>query len=622
MIIPRFVRKMLAVFRGAVSPVFIFLSVTLGFWFGLLPGWSGLHTAIVIVVLVLNIHTGLFLLSAGLGKALCFAAAPVLYNIGVGVQSYLSPLLKLLASIPIVGITDFNRYSVAGAVVIGPVIGVVAGLLLARSVISFRRMLLKLEEGSEKFKKWYSNHWVRILDRLLIGRRTKDAKALFTAKTKVIRKAGAVLAALVLVVFAVAATSLKNSTIKNYAVDTMTRANGAEVNLDSLGLSVLTGAFSAKGMQVTDPENPQNNQVSVEKVAADASVYNLLVGRLVMENVEISDVKFNQKRATPGKLVETKTEQEPPVYDPCDFKVEAGDIQKLETYFEKAKTVKAWLQRVRKWFPKSKDDKAAPPPKEIPQKYLDYLEASAVVPASPRIIAKRALLDKVEIPSKLFGNSQILLTNLNDSAQTAKLPISLKIESYDTPASIDVTFDFSSQDQGLPVSGTFEGFDLSKMQSSLSRNTGLAFESGIASGTLSGQVTNETIDLTINVAIQGMKAKARRDGVLGLGSKTTSDVFDVLENLDTTIRVVGPITEPRLAFDAKGLTENFKEALVEAGKQRLADEIDKRLGKELDKTLGDKVPSEIKDVLKKPEGLIKGLGGLLKGKEDKKQEEE
>jgi len=621
MIIPRFVRKMLAVFRGAVSPVFIFLSVTLGFWFGLIPGWSGIHTALVIVVLVLNIHTGLFLLSAGLGKTLCFAAAPVLYHIGVGVQSYLSPLLKLLASIPIVGITDFNRYSVAGALVVGPVIGIIVGLLMARSVIGFRRMLLKLEEGSEKFKKWYSNRWVRILDRLLIGRRTKDAKALFTAKTKVIRKAGAVLAVLVLVVFAIAAASLKNSTIKNYAVATMTRANGAEVNLDSLGLSVLTGAVSATGMQVTDPENPQNNQVSVQKVAADASVYNLLVGRLVMENVEISDVKFNQKRAAPGKLVETETEREPAVFDPCDFKIEVGDIQKLETYFESAKTVKAWLQRVRKWFPKSKDDKAAPPPKKVPQKYLDYLEASAVVPASPRIMAKRALLDNVEIPSKLFGNSQILLTNISDSAQTAKLPVTFKIKSYDTPASMSLTFDYAAKGEALPVSGAFEGFDLSKVQSSLSGNAGLAFESGIASGTLTGQVTNETIDLTISVAIQGMKAKPQGDGVLGLGSKTTSDVFDVLENLDTTMRVVGPVTEPRLVFDVKGLTENFKKALVEAGKQRLADEIDKRLGKELDKTLGDKVPSEIKDVLKKPEGLIKGLGGLLRRKEDEKQKE-
>ena len=66
-ILPRPFGKMLAVFRGQVSPVFIFLSVLLGFWFGLTPGWSGLHVVLVVAVLLLNIHLGLFLLATGVG---------------------------------------------------------------------------------------------------------------------------------------------------------------------------------------------------------------------------------------------------------------------------------------------------------------------------------------------------------------------------------------------------------------------------------------------------------------------------------------------------------------------------------------------------------------------------
>ena len=153
MLLPRFIRKLLAVFRGSVSPVFIFLSVFLGFSFGLMPGFSGYHIAIIIITLILNIHIGLFILAAGLGKSLCFAAAPVLYHVGTFVQDYLSALLRLFSYIPIIGITDFSKYSVAGALVLGPIIGAAAGLSLARSVISFRRAFLKFEEGSERFKK-------------------------------------------------------------------------------------------------------------------------------------------------------------------------------------------------------------------------------------------------------------------------------------------------------------------------------------------------------------------------------------------------------------------------------------------------------------------------------------
>ena len=616
MILPKFIRKLLAVLRGGVSPVIIFLSIMLGFCFGLIPGWSGLHTVIVIVMLILNIHTGLFLLSGALAKSLCFAAAPVLYHVGAWMQAHLSFVLGLLESVPLIGITDFNRYSVAGAVVLGPIIGAIAGLLMVRSVIGFRRKLLKLEEGSDKFRKWYSNRWVRILDRLLIGKRTKDAKSLFAAKTKYIRKAGVALAAIVLVASVIVTYLIKDSTIKDYAAKKMTQANGAEVNLESLNLSALTGSVSASGIQVTDPQKPQNNQVSIDKVTADASLYNLLLGKLVMQKVELSNIKFDQQRSTPGTITESDTQEKPAVFDPNNFKIENIDFSKLDTYIKDAKALKEKLQKIRKWLPKADDKETATQPKQIPQKYLDYLKARAIVPASPRIIAKKAILDKVQISWPIFGNSKVLLTNLSDSPKTAKLPITFEMTSYDTPASINVTIDYSSKDQVPKLSGTFNSFDMTKIQSGLSNNAGLMFESGLASGQFSGTATNESIDLTLDIAISNLKAKGQGKGVLGLGSDTTSQAFDALKELKTTIRVVGPVTEPRLVFDVKGLTDELKNALVQAGKDRLANEIDSQLGKQIDEKLGDKVPDEIKDALKKPDGLLKGLGGLLGGKKE------
>ncbi|MHC4371715.1 MAG: DUF2062 domain-containing protein, partial [Planctomycetota bacterium] len=397
MILPKPIRKMLAIFRGSVSPVLIFVSITLGFWFGLIPGFAGIHVVMIVLVFLLNVHLGLFLLSAGIGKGLCFAAAPVLYHIGAAVQDNLSGLLNLLASVPIIGMTDFSRYSVAGALVVGPIIGAVLGLLMARSVISFRRALLKFEEGSEKFKKWYSKRWVRILDRVLVGKRAKDAKTLFTAKTKVIRKAGVAIAVLILVGSAAAVILVKDSMARDYAASTLTKANGAEVNLESLDLSVLKGQVAVAGIQVTDANKPENNQVAIDKIAADASVYDLLLGRLVMENVEVSNVRFDQKRATPGEVVKAQVEEEPAAFDPCEFTVEESDIAKLEKYFKDAKALKEKLQKARKWLPKSEDQVEAEAEAEeetAPHKYLDYLVARAPVEASPRMMAKRILLDK------------------------------------------------------------------------------------------------------------------------------------------------------------------------------------------------------------------------------------
>lgn len=623
MLLPRPLKKILAVFRGSVSPVMIFISITLGFWFGLVPDFAGFHVAVLAVVFLLNVHIGLFLLSGALGKALCFAAAPVLYHIGMAVRENLSGVLNALASVPIVGMTDFSRYSVAAALVVGPVIGAIAGLLMARSVISFRTALLRFEEGSEKFRKWYSNRWVRILDRLLIGKRTKDAKTLFSAKTKIFRKAGVAIAVLILGGSAAAMYVVKDSMARDYAVKTMTKANGAEVNLENLNLSVLGGDVSVAGIQVTDPNKPEYNQVAIDKIAADASVYDLLLGRLVMENVEISNVRFDQKRATPGEVV-TVAVAAPEPFDPCEFTVDADDIAKLEKYFKDAKALKEKLQKARKWLPRSQADPNAAPAVEaeqVPHKYLDYLLARAPAEASPRMLAKRILIEKVLIPSNLFGNSDVVIQNVSDSARVARLPVTFAMKSHDTGAAVNIKFDYSSDDPTPKVTGDFNDLDLSKLQSSLSGSSGLTFESGTASGTFSGTVTNRAIDLTIGVAVKNMKARAQGNDFLGLDPEIASEALSVLNNLSTKIRVVGPITEPRLVFDVKGLQDAFKNAALEAGKKRLQQEVDKqkeKLGEEIEKQiekgLGDKAPDEIKDALKGSKDLLDGLGGLLGGK--------
>ncbi len=610
MLLPRFVKKLLAVMRGSVAPPLIFLSVLIGFWFGLMPGFYGLHVALIVIVLVLNVNLALFLLSLGLGKALSLAAAPILYHVGVWVQGNLAGLLSALSSIPVIGITDFSRFALAGGLVVGPVIGAIAGLALTFSVINFRRMMTKLDDKSEKFRKYYSKLWVRILDRLLIGKRAKDVKAMF-AKAKYIRKAGIVLAVLLVGGFFAATYFLQDTTVKNYAIQTLTRANGAEVDLESLGISVLGGNVAAAGLQITDANKPEQNQVVVEKIAADASIYDLLLGRLVMENVEVTGVQFNQQRQSPGEVIAAPTPEEEP-FDPCEYEASDEDIAKLEKYVKDAKKIKEQLQKLRQWLPE-KSEKTPAKTEQAPETYLEYLRAKATTQPSVKALAKRVLADKVNLPSEMFGNSQILMTNLSDAPHALGQPVTLELKSNDTPTAMKVTMDYSQP--GTPtISGTFEGFDLSKVQSSLGDDAGISFQSGAASGTFTGLLTREQIDLTISVDLKDLQAKGEGDGVLGLGAEQTSEVMEVLKELSTTIRVVGPTTEPRLVFDTKGLTEEFKQALVKAGKDRALKEVNEQI----DEQLGDKVPEELKDALKKPgEGLMEGLGGLLGGKKKK-----
>ncbi len=609
MLLPRFISKLLAVLRGNVAPPLIFLSVLLGFWVGMMPGWSGLHTALAVLVLVLNVHIGLFLLSLGAGKALSLAIAPVLYHVGIWVQGHLDGLLSALSSIPVIGITDFRRFALAGALVVGPLVGAIAGVALAIFVINFRRMMVKFDEKSEKFRTWYSKTWVRILDRILIGKRTKDVKSMFT-KAKYVRKVGVVLAVLLVAGFLVAVHFIQDTAVKAHAADTLTNANKAEANLAELDINVLGGRVAVTGVQLTDPKNPMQNHTVVGKIEADASMYDLLLGKLVLDKVAITDVKFDQLRQAAGRVLEVITQEKP--FDPNTYKVDSNDLAKLDKYVKDAKKIKEQLEKLRNWLP---DSNETPVAKEPPHKYLDYLLARAATAPSPRMLAKQVLADKIEIPSALFGNSKVEMTNLSEAPTAAKLPVTMQIRSYATPALLKLVMDYSKGDTPQ-VSGTFEGFDLSKMQSGFSENAGLQFQKGLASGTFNGVLTKERVDVTLAVGIKDLKATAAGKGVLGLGAAETSRVMDILNELQTTIRIVGPVTEPRLVFDTKGLTKEFQDALVAAGKQRLQQEVDKQIQEQL----GDKIPTELQEKLKgSGKDIVEGLGSLLGGK--KKQEE-
>jgi uncharacterized protein (TIGR03546 family) len=616
MLVPTWFRKWLAVFRGEVSAVLILLSVGLGFWFGLTPGWYGLHIGLLVVVLLLNVHFGLFLLFAGLGKALCYAAAPILYHVGVWVQDALSPLLRLLAAIPVVGVTDFSRYAVAGAVLLGPVIGLACGLLLAWAVQSFRRKWLAMEEGSERLKTWRANRWVRLLDRLLLGKAAHDVRAVLTRKPKIVRKAGLVVAALLVVLVGIAVALVQDEALTSYAAHTLTKLNGAQVDLERAGVGLLSGRVSVTGLQVTDPDKPANNLVAVDQITADASLYHLLCGKVVMDDIVLSNVEFDAARDKPGEVSAPSAEPspQPQPFEPAAFGLSDVDVNKLETYLQKSKAVREWLAKVRKWLPDA-ESKAPQPPPTVPHRYLAYLTASAPRTPTPRMVARRVVLDQVLLPVEQIGRSRIVCINLSDAPLAAGLPVTIHVKSVNLPTEITVVAHYESPKRGAQVSATFADIALNTLQSELSRHNPLAFTGGSASGSIEGQATRDLIDLAISVKTQDMQADWTGDGAFGLDPQVTREAIKVLSRMETTLRLVGPITEPRLVFDHAAMREQFKNALVQAGKAELARRVDQVLAEQL--PAGVPAPSK---VLESPaEAVGAGLKALLTTKPADKQ---
>lgn len=606
MLLPKKIRKLIALLRGQASPVLVGIAAGLGFWFGLIPGFTGVSAVILVALVLLNVPVGLFLLFAGLGKTVCFAAAPILYHFGVFVQEYLSVLLQLFGKIPILGFTDFNRPAIAGAVVGGPVVGIVLGLIAGNVILGFRKTWLKLESNSDKFAKWQSKGFVKALDRIVVGRRAKNAKEALESKTIYIRRAGAILVVLVLMVCLAGGILVKNSLIRDKASQALTKVNGATVDIEKVDLSPTSGKVSIAGIGMTDRDNPSQNKIEIGQIAAQVSVYDLSVGRLVMDEVLISDIKFDQKRDTPGDVLGGQEDQR----DQAESKgigIDKVDLNKLDKYFANAKKIKEWLGKVRRWIPKTEGVQGAAESTK-PQKYLDYLTAGSDQSPTVKMLAKKIIADKVELGIKQFGLSKVTVSNVSNAPVVAGLPVEIDIRSLSGGANVKLTWHFESDDSPGGVSGMFEGIDLGKMQAGMSKNNAMQFSSGIASGTIEGRLTQDLIDLALNVNIRDLKANSGGKGMFGLDAKTLAEVFKVMEDLDLTLRIVGSVTEPQIVFDSDVLTKTFMDKLKQAGKAKLANEIDKQL----EKSLGEKVPGKLKEIIK-PKNLIDGLKNLMGG---------
>ncbi len=593
MILPKPIKKVIAVFRGKVSPLMIVLSVLLGFWFGLTPGFSGLHAGIIIIAVVLNINLGLFLILSALGKTLAIAGAPALYHTGVLVADKLPLLLKIFSNIPIVAYTDFGRFSVAGALILGPAVGLVLGLVLSNFVKRFRRRWISLAENSEKFNKWYSKKWVQVLDRILIGKSAKDPKETLEGRGPIIRMPGVIVAVIIIAGIIIGSMFIPNEKIRQQASMRLTEANGAEVNISQVELAPVAGKFAAEGVQVTDPQKPEYNKFAVEKVSAKADITGLLMGKVILDEVKLSSLTFDTQRAEPGKVYHKPADEKPKP------KLPDMDAASIEKYIQNGKKVKQWLQKISQYLPDSKD-KSPVKPDQIPENYLQYLTASADRPAAPRFIAKLVEMEDVRIPLQFLGNSIVKLKNVSDAPQAAALPVRIEINSQESDASLDLSYDFSASQDSPNVKGTFAGFDIS----SLSSGSPVSFESGIASGSISGTMLSNIMDLAVDINLKNLTA-GKSSQLFKVNPEITSEIISQLEQSPIRLRIIGTPASPSVALEDDQLMKRLQDAMLKQGEQKAK--------QELEKAIKDKV-SDKSDI--DPDAVVEGIKGLFGGKKE------
>ncbi len=370
--------------------------------------------------------------------------------------------------------------------------------------------------------------------------------------------------------------------------------------------------MAVTGLGIADTDNLNINALQIKEISSKADVYQLSLGKVIMDEVRISSVQFDQARATPATRVVVPGAEDPNASGPIDPNEGIGleDLSKLEAYFEKAKQVKAWIEKIKPWIPKGDGD--TPSVLEEPKAYLDYLTARIDPLPAVKLLAKQVFLDEVQFAGDQFGQSNIQLQNLSDAPIAAKLPVAFDLVSQLGPK-LNMTMHFEDANDPGKITGSFEGIDLATLQQDLKPDNDLTFQGGKAAGQIAGFLNRDRVDLQINTTLSQLKAGTQGKGLFGLDAKTTQDVFDAITDLDVAFRIVGPLTSPRLSFDSKALQTTLLAKAKEVGKEVVKEKATKEINRFIDKELGDKIPEEAKELLN-PDTLKDGLKGLFGGK--------
>lgn len=77
---------------------------------------------------------------------------------------------------------------------------------------------------------------------------------------------------------------------------------GAEVNVENVKLEFSPIALTVNGFQATDPEVPSQNMVAFQQAKASISIWQYLLGKVIIDDLKIKDISFSNTRATVGEV--------------------------------------------------------------------------------------------------------------------------------------------------------------------------------------------------------------------------------------------------------------------------------------------------------------------------------
>lgn len=579
-------RKIGAVLRGKATPLQVMLATVLGGLLGFVPGFflpqdlgggfaqaPGLILLLLCSVLVANANLAVFGVTLLVSKLLSLVLLPVSYQVGVWLlDGPLAGLFEALIHTKVTAWFGLEYYATTGGLVLGLLVGVVLGVLLNKAMRAIRSKMADVEESSERYQKYASKWWVRLITWLFLGKGKgkKTSWRELSERQKLglpVRVVGVALS-VVLVGGAWGLQSYFSTPLLTSGLrGGLEAVNGATVDVERASLGLGSGELRVQGLAMADLQDLSKDVFAADALVATIDTGELLRRRLVIDELTAQNARTGSVRGEPGVALPGAAPEHAPA-------PEEGAPPTLEDYVEEFEVWRQRLAQWREWLEafsgggdeEAGDPEAEPTPEEKQQQRtaqepngLAMVVAQHLLRDAPRIVIRKVTIEGLGF--SIDGQQDKLdidLRNLSDAPSLLAEVAAAKFRVQSDWLDLQLNGPAAGGEQVVGVSLAIKDVSVDALFSKLRIDgkppvSGGTLEFG-ASGSVGGLGDGATIELPLQVKMKG--------ATFAFSGLQPTKVDELL----LPVGLSGSLTSPSVSFDGKV----FQQALLDAGQQQLA----------------------------------------------------
>ncbi len=628
-----FFRKIGALLRGNTTPFHVITACLLGAMLGFIPSFANSPAlCILFLLLLIVLNANLFLAATIIifTKGISLIIEAISFDLGYMLHnSPMHGLFRWLANTPVTAWFGFEYYQTSGALLIGAVLGLVAGIIITLVIHSFRTTMAGLEENSKKFKEFTNRKSSRLVMFIFLGsgKGTKQSYQDLTRKKvgNPIRVIGLILVLVICVVVYLNLALFTNGIAHILVKDKLEQLNGATVDIDQVNIDLSESVFEIKGLAMADPSDLGKDLLRVSRATGDISASAFLTKRAVIEDIQCTGASHGQERKSPGRLIKKTKEpdiSEQPVEGEGDLSVET-----VEKYLKEAKEWKERLRKLRDYFPEEAPkeaegggagDTSRDRHEDLKQisKRLGYhnVKNASIVESSPTILIENIFVDSIRTAALKGETLGVKLKSISTQPWLVDSPPSIKVAS--SAGTFNISFLLgrcSSPNSSNLIRANIRNLKTDDIMAHLKKLKEISLSGGETQLRIAGHISGrDPIDIRMDTVLSDPIVQVR-------GNEPVK-----VRKIPLVINIQGTMDNPRIAFNRKDLLEalgselkgQLKAQIKERAVGKAEELLEKKGSRYVDKVLDGRLGKEqgggiLKDVIGSQDGDDTEKKGLL-----------